>query len=79
MKVGDTFICIKTVNNMFGAPLYIKDNTYKVLFIDEKNNTLIMNHNLIANEYAEHDISILKYFISNTKYRMKKLKLILEE
>jgi len=34
MKKDDKFKCLKTVNNLLGQPLFIKGETYTVLYVD---------------------------------------------
>jgi hypothetical protein len=58
MQVGDTLICKNTINNFFGQPLFIENETYKILYIDDEN--VVLNNILYANEYAEFDIEFIK-------------------
>jgi len=50
MKKDDKFKCLKTVNNLLGQPLFIKGETYTVLYVDGDDD-ITLNHILYANEY----------------------------
>lgn len=53
MKKGDRLKCLNEILNPLGQPLFIKDEVYEVLYIDnEKFLVMIcLNHILYANEY----------------------------
>jgi hypothetical protein len=57
IKIGDKFKCLKTINNIFRHPLFIKDNVYDVLSIDDEYITL--NHVLYANEYSPFKLDFI--------------------
>ena len=54
MKKGDKLICIETIDNLFGQPLFEKDKEYNVLYVDNEDVKVMvcLDHNLYANEYA---------------------------
>lgn len=73
MKKGDKILCIKTLNNIFGEPLCIKNQNYTVL---ETNGLtyFIINHILYTNEYGELSMSDFdKYFLNIKKTRKNKI------
>lgn len=57
MKKGDNLICLNTINNKFGMPLFEKDKVYTILYVDNESliKTICLNHILYANEYSEFD------------------------
>lgn len=59
MKVGDILIANKTINNVFGWPLFIEGYPYKILYITD-DNYIVLNHLLYANEYAENSLEYIK-------------------
>lgn len=61
MKIGDKYLCLETINNMFNTSLFESGDVYEILDFDETEVTL--NHNLIANEYMSYRKSILEKFI----------------
>lgn len=58
IRKGDKFICTEDVNNIFGLPLFKKDEIYEVIMIDyEKVKTFItLNHILYGNEHMEYEL-----------------------
>jgi len=60
MKVGDKLKCKNDINNLYGDPLFIKDNIYEILYIDEQNEVIVLNHVLYANEYAEQTMMYVR-------------------
>lgn len=52
MNKGDKLICIESVFNFLGQPLFIKDEVYLILGID--NDELFLNHTLYGNEYMSY-------------------------
>jgi hypothetical protein len=65
IKKGDKLLCTKDINNVFGLPLFKKDDTYTVLDVD--NESVTLDHILYANEYMEYKLEILKNFIKYDK------------
>lgn len=64
LEVGDKLKCIKDSYNVFGDPLFVKDNTYEVLFVDDE---VTLNHILYANEFASFPMTFVKkHFIFQT-------------
>lgn len=59
MKRGDRLVCKKTINNIFGNPLFEKDKEYNVLYIDNEQTEvmIVLNHNLYGNEYMQYPIT----------------------
>jgi hypothetical protein len=53
LKIGDKFKCVKSVDNIFDYPLFIKENIYEILYFDEQTDSIVLNHILYACEYAE--------------------------
>ena len=66
MKKGDKLICLKTINNVFGQPLFEKGNVYDVLRVDNENIKVYvyLNHILYSNEYSYFE---LEYVLKNFK------------
>lgn len=65
MKKGDKLICVKSVNNSIGLPLFEKDKEYEVLYVDNEKVKvyIVLNHNLYGDEYNLWDIDwIHKHF-----------------
>jgi hypothetical protein len=60
MKIGDKYICEKSIYNIFNKPLFIKGKIYKILEIDGDH--IVLDHILYSNEYMGHKKSILKKF-----------------
>lgn len=62
VKKGDTYKCTKTVNNLFGWPLFVEGDIYEVLHVEEvMGNTLVtLNHILYANEYEEYELKFIE-------------------
>jgi hypothetical protein len=59
IKRGDKFICNETIYNIFGYTLFIKDNIYTVLGVDEFTDGEIyitLDHILYGNEYVSNSI-----------------------
>jgi len=54
IRKGDKFLCLEDVKNVFGFPLFKKDDTYTVLYLDDDSVTL--DHILYANEYNSFPI-----------------------
>lgn len=50
IKKGDEYRCVKTIENIFGWPLFEKDKVYKVLGMID-NDDITLNHVLYGNEY----------------------------
>lgn len=61
MKIGDKLICKKTIDNIYGMPLFIKDKIYTVLGIlrSGKDSRIVLDHILYANEYTDFDIDFV--------------------
>jgi len=55
---GDKLKCLKQINNLLEKPLFLKDNIYDVLDVDDR--TITLNHILYGNEYGEFDIDFIK-------------------
>lgn len=72
MKIGDKLHCLETLNNLFGAPLFIKGHDYEILSITETGITL--EHILYGNEFIEFDFDILSHFGVELKYGHKETK-----
>lgn len=49
MKKGDKIVCLKTINNILGHPLFIMGKTYTILNVDD--DEIFLDHILYANEY----------------------------
>lgn len=63
MKKGDKLKCKKTINNVFGQPLFLKDEVYEVLNIETENNKkqyVTLNHISYGNEYMECHMEFIK-------------------
>ena len=76
-RTGDILICIKSSNNTFGWPLFIKGNKYKVLYVDNGGLDITLNHILYANEYGDWPVEFVnECFISTKENRRRKLKKI---
>ena len=56
-KKGDKLKCLRTIMNVIDKPLFVKDETYDVLDVDE--GIITLNHILYANEYAGYDINFI--------------------
>jgi hypothetical protein len=58
LRKGDKFICNKTINNVFGSPLFEEGKVYDVLYVDNEQVEIkvVLNHNLYANEYMGYPI-----------------------
>jgi len=59
-KTGDKLICKRNIYNMMDQPLFIKGETYTVLFNDTDNETVSLDHILYGNEYGEFDYDFVK-------------------
>jgi hypothetical protein len=61
LKVGDKLRCTNTRTNIYGQSLFIKDEVYNILSIDEDPNGtyLTLDHILIANEYGEFSLNFV--------------------
>jgi hypothetical protein len=57
IKFGDKLKCLKTIYNIFQMPLFIENDNYEVLGIDEDDITL--NHILYGNEYCSYNINFI--------------------
>jgi hypothetical protein len=78
MKVGDKLKCIKSVDNVFGSNLFIKDVIYEVLHIDGA--FIMLDHILYANEYNEWNLLfVTEHFINIKEERKQKLNSINNE
>jgi hypothetical protein len=66
MKQGDKLICLETINNLYGDPLFEKGKIYNVLYVNNENIkiSVSLNHILYANEYSEFD---LEWVLQNFK------------
>ena len=66
VRKGDKFLCINEVNNVFGMPLFKKDEVYEVLYVDHEQvkTYVVLNHILYGNEFAEHE---LQWILENFK------------
>ena len=65
MRQGDKLRCLKTLNNVFGQPLFLKNEIYEVLYVDQEDVKIYvtLNHILYANEYQPYDLEwINKHF-----------------
>lgn len=49
MKKGDKIVCLKTINNILGNPLFIMGKTYTILNVDD--DEIFLDHIFYANEY----------------------------
>ena len=81
MRKGDKLICLKTINNMIGNPLFIKGDKYEVLYIDNESTRVevCLNHVLYANEYNTFSLEwVLENFTSVSTYRDNKINKILK-
>lgn len=79
LKKGDKLRCLETLSNVFGTPLFVKDQIYDVIFVDgdDIDALITLNHTLIGNEYTEFDIIFInKHFVSIKKLRKEKLEKI---
>jgi hypothetical protein len=54
MKKGDKLVCLETINNGLGNPLFIMGKTYTILSVDD--NEVFLDHILYANEYNSFPI-----------------------
>lgn len=54
MKKGDKLVCLKTINNILGSPLFIIGKTYTILNVDD--DEIFLDHILYANEYNSFSI-----------------------
>ena len=59
MRKGDKLKCKENINNLFGKPLFKKDEIYEVLYVDHEHTTIqvCLNHNLYTSDYESFDIS----------------------
>lgn len=61
MKKGDKLICLNTIKNVLGLPLFKEGEIYEILYIDSDEITL--NHVLYANEFLPYSVDwVLKNF-----------------
>lgn len=51
IKPGTKLMCIRDVLNAFGNFLFRKGDTYDVLFVDDEEGYITLNHIMYANEY----------------------------
>jgi len=53
MKKGFKLKCNEDINNLFGDPLFKKDEVYEVLYVNNESTEILvcLNHILYANEY----------------------------
>lgn len=58
MKQGDKLRCLKTIKNVYGQPLFLKGQTYEILYVDTENikTYITLNHILYANEYMPYEL-----------------------
>jgi hypothetical protein len=56
-EIGDKLKCLKTINNLLQMPLFIENNIYEVLDVDEDN--IILNHIMYGNEYGHFNIKLI--------------------
>ena len=66
MKKGDKLVCIETINNFMGNPLFIGGEVYEILYVDNEDIKVqvCLNHIVYANEYNTFDIDwVYKNFI----------------
>jgi len=73
MKKGDKLICLKTIKNLLGKPLFKKGEIYEILFVDNEDVkvTFVLNHIQYGNEYAIYDMEfVTKNFkiVNNKNY-----------
>jgi hypothetical protein len=54
MKKGDKLVCLETINNILGNPLFITGKTYTILSVDD--DEVFLDHILYANEYNSFSI-----------------------
>jgi len=71
-KIDDKIICIYTISNFMGDPIFEEGKTYKVLNIDGDDITL--NHNLYANEYNSFKSDFIRRNFKTLK-EMRKIKI----
>jgi hypothetical protein len=63
MKKVDKYKCIRTINNLFGWPLFVEGKEYKVIDIEklESGETYVaLDHILYGNEYHSYDLSFVE-------------------
>jgi hypothetical protein len=68
MKVGDKYICNKTINNIINQPLFIEGYIYKILYID-KEGLITLDHIMYGNEYGDFS----KEFLNNNFTSMENI------
>ena len=70
LQQGDKLVCLESVKNLLGQPLFEKDKIYSVLHVDDE--LITLDHNLYGNEYNSFEIDwVLKKFkkvIENKPY-----------
>lgn len=61
MKIGDKLICKKTIDNIYGMPLFVNGKIYTVLGIlrSGKDSRIVLDHILYANEYTDFDFDFV--------------------
>ena len=59
MKVGDKYICNKTINNWLNQPLFIEGYIYKIIYID-KEGLITLDHIMYGNEYGDFEKEFLE-------------------
>lgn len=61
MKTGDKLICKKTIDNIYGMPLFVNGKIYTVLGIlrSGKDSRIVLDHILYANEYTDFDFDFV--------------------
>lgn len=56
---GDKLVCNETINNIYGYPLFYKDEIYEVLYVDIFGNPTL-NHILYGNEYMDFKLEYIE-------------------
>lgn len=59
MEIGTKLLCTNDVFNIFNQPLFIKDQVYEILHV-YGSDSIVLNHILYANEYADFDMNFIK-------------------
>ena len=62
MRKGNKLKCLNDISNLLGQPLFIKDEIYEVLFVNNEDVSILfcLNHILYANEYNYFSLEWVK-------------------
>ena len=62
MRKGNKLICLNNIDNLLGQPLFIKDDVYDILYVDNEDVQIMicLNHILYANEYNKFSLEFIK-------------------